>query len=421
LNALFINGLGVLVSMMLASFFSAAEAACSSLNLHKLKEWAQQPKKFYSLTTLFEQPQKLVAGLFIGHHLFTATSIVLAFLFILDSLSYVSTFPQSIDVIIATLITSLFVVFFSEMLPRSFALKNPEKTARICAVPIKASLYLLTPFIWVFNAISFSLSKVSGSPYLDHQRFLTANEIKNIVNISEKEGGIETVEKEMIHSIFDFSETVVREIMTPRTDVVSIPITLKAAEAIAVIQKHGHSRIPVYEDDIDNMIGVLYAKDLLNPTFAEPHIKEVLRPAVFIPETQNSMTLLHDMKKNKFHLAIVVDEYGGISGVVTLEDIIEEIIGDVQDEYDNEKNPDITEIKPGHYLVDAGMNIDDVAEHLNCVFPADEDFDTIGGFVLSLLGKFPEKGEEVQFENLSFKVKDITKRRIISLEIQQSS
>ncbi len=401
--------------MIFASFFSSAEAACSALSSHKLKEWGQDPKRFHKLLQLFKHPEKLVAGLFVGHHLFTSSSIVLGLLVALEVLQYASIIPFEAGLILATLVISLTVVFFTEMLPRSLALKNPEKYVQLFSRPISFCLNLLTPFIWVFNVISFSLSKVSGSAYLDHQRFLTADEIKNIVNISEKEGGIEKVEKEMIHSIFDFSETVVREIMTPRTDMVAIPVNMTPTDAIAVIQKHGHSRIPVYETEVDNICGILYAKDLLGPNTTV--IKEVMRTAIFIPETQNSMTLLHDMKKNKFHLAIVVDEYGGIAGVVTLEDIIEEIIGDVQDEYDSDENPEITELSSGHFLVDAGMNIDDLAEHLNYTFPADEDFDTIGGFVLSLLGKFPEKGESITYKDLTFKVKDITKRRIISLEI----
>ncbi len=403
--------------LIFSAFFSCAEAACTGLSRLKISNLAKKNSRFVLLIRLLSKPQKLLVGLFIGQHLFSSGAIVCAAYLTFSTLPQYGVDNTWFAMLGLTLVVSLLLVLTSDMLPRTLAATRPEKLAVILSKPIQLSLFLLTPFIVIFEWIMQVVSHISGHVYLDPNRLITADEIKNLITMGEKEGVIESVEKEMIHSIFQISETVVREIMTPRTDIISLVLDTTVEQAIQVIKTHGHSRIPVFEDKVDNMIGVIYAKDLLTVSEREAGIKAFLREPVFVPETQNIVDLLHHMKKSKFHLALVVDEYGGISGLVTLEDIIEEIIGEVQDEYDQDEKPEFEQLSPTHFLADAGMNVDDLSQRIGIDFPQEEDFDTIGGFVLSLMGKFPTRGEEVSFQNLKFKVRDVSKRRILSVEI----
>lgn len=405
------------ISLFLSAFFSLAEAACTGLNRGRLRQFADRNPKFQLLVNLLNRPQKLVVGFFVGQQLFACAAIVSATVIALDFLPLFGISNVALIMFLTTLVVSLWMVLFSDMFPRSVAFKRQEKMALFLARPIQFSMWVLTPFILIFEWIMQHVASISGHVYLDSTKLITADEIKNLVNMGEKEGVFEAVEKEMIHSIFEFSTTIVREVMTPRTDVISLSADITVQNAVKIIKEHGHSRIPVFEDQQDNIVGVIYAKDFLSTPTPEASIRSFVREPFFVPETQNILDLLHQMKKSKSHIAIVVDEYGGISGIVTLEDIIEEIIGEVQDEYDLDEKPEFQELSPGKYLVDAGMNIDDLASELQVEFEKDEDFDTIGGFVLSLLGKFPHRGEVVHYMNLSFKVKEISKRRILSLEI----
>ncbi len=403
--------------LLLSAFFSCAEAACTALNRSKLKGLIHRQSQFKPLIHLLSNPHRLLAGLFVGYHLFSAGAVVTAVFIAQAMLPELGEFSPVMIMISVTLVISLWMVVASDMIPRALAARYPEPLALLLSTPIRISLVLLTPFVIIFDVLVSYINKISGYSYLDSNQLITAEEIKNIISVGEKEGIIESVEKEMIHSIFEFSNTVIREIMTPRNDIVSIVQSASIQETIQLIKEHGHSRIPAYEGKTDNVTGIIFAKDLLEVSDKTQPISAFLREPMFVPETQNIVDLLHQMRKNKFHLAIVVDEYGGITGVVSMEDIIEEIIGEIQDEYDHEEENTCVEISPGVFSVDAGLNIEDVAEKLQVVFPKDEAFDTIGGFVLSLLEKFPHRGEVIIYKNIQFKVKEIHKHRILRVEI----
>ena len=255
----------------------------------------------------------------------------------------------------------------------------------------------------------------------DQRRILSEDEIKAIVNQAQKDGILEKEEKEMIDSIFHFSKTVVREIMTPRTDTFCIGTHASLQEAIDLMVQRGHSRIPVYEDKIDNIVGIVYAKDLLqlSDKDASKEVNTNMRDATFIPETQNIEDLLNEMRNGRIHLAVVVDEYGGMAGVVTLEDILEEIVGEIRDEYDHREQPNLRQLTPNSFVVDASMNIEDLGDKLSCKFPISDDYDTIGGFVLTQLGHVPSRGEQFPFESYDIVVRDVAKRRIRQLEFRK--
>jgi putative hemolysin len=412
-----LTAIAFVFSLILSAFFSCAEAACSGLSRPKVRQLTQRHRQFSLLLDIMANPQRLAVGLFVGQRLFGGAAVVTAT--VLAQQLFISLVPNYLWAIMLSVIfvISLWMVLISDMLPKVLASRHPERLALVLGRFILFSIWILWPFIAVFEWIMRHVTHFSGYVFLDSSKFITAEEIKYLVHVGEQEGIIESVEKEMIHSIFDFSQTIVREIMTPRTDVVAVKLDISVAEAIATVKENGHSRIPVYEDKIDNIIGILYAKDLLDMTDLKAGINTILRDPMFVPETQNIVDLLHQMKRNKFHMAIVVDEYGGISGLVTMEDIIEEIIGEIQDEYDRDQVPEFTQVSEGHYIVDAGMNIDDLAERAGIVLPKDQDFDTIGGFVLSEMGKFPAKGDEVEYKGYTLTVLDVRKRRILSVSI----
>ncbi len=412
-----LTAIAFVLSLVFSAFFSCAEAACSGLSRPKVRQFTQGHRQFSLLLDIMANPQRLAVGLFVGQRLFGGAAIVTATVLAQQALYFL--LPAYLWVIMmgVILIVSLWMVLISDMFPKLLAARHPERLALVLGRSIIFSIWLLSPFIWVFEWIMGHVTHFSGYVFLDSSKFITADEIKYLVNVGEQEGIIESVEKEMIHSIFDFSQTIVREVMTPRTDVVAVKSDITMADAKAIVIENGHSRIPVYEDKMDNIVGVLYAKDLLKMTDVDAPVNGILRDPVFIPESQNIVDLLHHMKRDKFHLAIVVDEYGGISGLVTMEDIIEEIIGEIQDEYDRDEVPEFTQVSEGHYIVDAGMNIDDLAERSGIVFPKDQDFDTIGGFVLSVMGKFPAKGDEVMYSGYILNVLDVRKRRILSVSI----
>jgi CBS domain containing-hemolysin-like protein len=248
---------------------------------------------------------------------------------------------------------------------------------------------------------------------------VTEEEIMTLVDVGEEEGAIEQEEKEMIYSIFRLDETLAREIMLPRIDIVALDINTPLDEAIEVITKAGHSRIPVYEDSLDHIKGLLYAKDLLTVRDEEKstvELKTLLRPASFVPETKGVLDLLRELQSTKVHLTVVIDEYGGTAGLVTIEDIVEEIVGEIMDEYDLAEEAPYELLGDGEYLFDARVGLDNFNHIVDAQLP-DELADTLGGFIYGQLGKVPTTGETVETEQLRLKVTEIVDQRIRKVQV----
>jgi CBS domain containing-hemolysin-like protein len=243
--------------------------------------------------------------------------------------------------------------------------------------------------------------------------FVSEEEIRSMAQVGSEEGSIEEGEKELIHSIFEFGDTIVREVMVPRPDIVPIEDDKSLRDVQALVLEHGYSRVPVYHEDLDNILGIIYAKDVLKALHQGKHdvpLNEVVRETHFIHETKKVAELLREMQREKFHIAIVTDEYGSVSGLVTLEDLLEELVGEIADEYDQEE-PEIAEVEPGVYRVSGKASIDDVNELLEIELP-DEEWDTVGGLMLGLMGQIPDEGEEVSFQHLKFTAEKVNGRRI---------
>jgi putative hemolysin len=289
---------------------------------------------------------------------------------------------------------TLVIVSAGELLPEAWALRDPETAAIWAAPPVAALEWLLG---WPVRGLLWLSDKLSVPLAGQRVPFVTQEEIKTLVDAGEEGGVIEEGEKEMIYSVFDFGETVAREIMVPRIDVLALEVETSVPATIETIISAGHSRIPVYEENIDNIIGLVYGKDLLkvgrdcDPSTA---LRSLLRPAYFIPETKKVADLLAELQQQRIHMAIVVDEYGGMAGLVTLEDIMEEIVGEIRDEYDVNEELLFEQAGEGEYLFDARINFDEVVDLLH-LGPVETDIDTLGGFIYAQLGRVPVPGEKV--------------------------
>jgi putative hemolysin len=248
--------------------------------------------------------------------------------------------------------------------------------------------------------------------------FVSELEIRSMAEVGSEEGSIEEEEKELIHSIFEFGDTIVREVMVPRPDIIAVEDDKTLRDVQALVLTHGYSRIPVYHEDLDNVTGIVFAKDVLKALHqgkVDMPLRDIARPAHFVPESKKVADLLREMQKEKFHVALVTDEYGSVTGIVSLEDLLEELVGEITDEYDLEE-PEMVEVADGVYRVSGKTPIDDVNELLGTELP-DGEWDTLGGFVLDLFGKIPESGEEVSFQGLTFKVEEVRGRRIATVLI----
>lgn len=251
---------------------------------------------------------------------------------------------------------------------------------------------------------------------LRHGPFVTEEEIRTMAEVGHEEGAIDAQERELIHAAFTFGDTVVREVMVPRPDVVAIDVRRPLGEAVARVLEHGHSRMPVYREQLDHVEGVLYVKDVLRPLSEGRHdasLAELVRPAHFVPESKRVAELLKDMQRHTFHMAIVTDEFGTVSGVATLEDLLEELVGEITDEWDREE-PELVALGDGVYRAAGSMPIRDLAEALGVPLPS-EDWDTVGGLMLGLLGAIPREGQEVRCERAVFRAEKVQRRRVLSV------
>jgi CBS domain containing-hemolysin-like protein len=251
--------------------------------------------------------------------------------------------------------------------------------------------------------------------------FVTEEEIRSMAEVGSEEGAIEEEEKDLIHSIFEFGDTVVREVMTPRPDVISIEVSEPLDQVLDMVVRHGYSRIPVYRQTQDDIVGIVYAKDVLREMHAlgdrARPLAELIRKPRFVPESKKVSDLLRDMQREKFHVAIVVDEYGGFAGLVTLEDLLEEIVGEIVDEYDREE-PQVEPAGDGRYRVNARLPVDELNELLDTELP-DEEWDTVGGLMMGILGRLPAQGEQVEFQELRFTAERVQGRRISKVLIER--
>lgn len=326
----------------------------------------------------------------------------------------------SISTAIAFLLITVMHIVFGELAPKSVAIQRPVATTLFIAIPLQAFYLIFRPFIWVLNGFAnvilklFGISNVGG-----HESVHSTEELHYLLDQGKESGALDTNEHELIKNVFDFNERVVKNIMVPRTKISGIELQTAPADVISKIIGEGYSRLPVYDEIIDKIIGIIHAKDIL-PLLADQKdwaLKDIIRKPYFVPETKKINDLLSELQQKRIQIAIVIDEFGGTAGMVTLEDIVEEIVGEIQDEYDEEK-PTVEKISETEFIINAYATVYDVNEHLPHDLPEDEDFDTVGGLVSHAFGKIPEVGDSEECYGYLFTILKKTEQNIETIKLE---
>lgn len=415
--------ISVFFLLLCSGFFSGSEVAFFSLDKKKVeKHFKNNPYLHRHLNTIISFPRRLLVTILIGN---TLVNVAISIIAVTLAFDIASAFNYNINIIISVqiVLTTILVLIFGELLPKMIATKSTIVFAKYAALPIyvvSSMLYPVSEFITEIIKISVSKIKFDKS-----KSALSTEELSDLASLSTERGTIDEDEKEIINSIVEFRETTVSEIMTPRVDIVAIAENKNVDDVIIIISESGHSRIPVYSNNIDSIIGVIFAKDLLKfinngQSRRETKIASLIKKVLFVPESKKIGDLLKEFQSRKIHLAIVVDEYGGTSGLITLEDIIEEVVGDIWDEYDKaEKN--IHDLDENKYLVSGNILLEDLASELNINFidENEPDIDTLAGFVLKISGEIPKEGDSFLYNKYKLTVRQLDKKRIRKVLIEK--
>ncbi|WP_455542276.1 HlyC/CorC family transporter [Intestinibacter sp.] len=405
--------IGLLVVLLIGSaFFSASETALMSLSKIRIRYMEDEGVKGAKLvSSLIEKSSDLLSSILVGNNIvnIAATSV---------STSLFITIYGDRGVAIATAIMTVLVLIFGEITPKTIAANSPEKISVLVSKPISIIMKITKPIVWVFNLLTGIIFKIMGIDKDGVKPFITEEELKAMVNVSHEEGVLEIEEREIINNVFQFGDMQAKEAMIQRLDMVAVNIEDTYDEIIELFKSEKLSRLPVYQDSIDDIVGILNVKDIIFLSDEEVEnfdIKNYIREAFFTYEFKKITQLLEEMKKEKSQMAIVVDEYGGTAGLLTIEDLVEVIVGDIDDEYDEEEE-EIIKVSDNEYLVEGSTKISDVNEMLGINFES-EEFDSIGGFIIGYLKRIPEENELIEVENVKFNVESIDKNRINKIRI----
>lgn len=417
----------IVILTLVNAFFASAEMAIVSLNKNKLKLMAEEGnKKAKLLIKLIEEPTRFLSTIQVGITLSGFFSSASAATGLSKHLSQVLTnlnvpYSEQIALVSITIVLSYITLVFGELFPKRIALQKSEAIAMFSVMPVYYVSKVALPFIKLLSFSTNILVKITGINRDGLEEKVSKEEIKSLVEVGQEHGVINETEKEMINSIFEFDDKVAREVMTPRTEVSLIDINQPVTQFIDKLLDEKYSRIPVYDDDIDNIIGVLYMKDFIVEArvsgFENVDIKSILHQPYFVHEGKNIDKLFKELQSSKNHMAILIDEYGGFSGIVTIEDLIEEVMGNIEDEYDDDE-PEITQIDTNTYLVNGLLSLDELNDHLHLDLES-ENYDTVGGFIINALGHIPKKDEQktIEYGNVIFKIEEVKEKRIEKVRI----
>lgn len=408
----------LIVLILFSGFFSASETALTSFKTSDLEDIEKENKKTAGLLKCWlKNPNEILTGMLLGNNIVNilASSIATAL-----TINFIGNSSKSL--LITTVIMTVLILIFGEITPKIMAKNNSKKFSKLAIRPIYYFGLLMKPIVKLLMWASMITGRIFGVEVKNTNMMLTEEDLISFVNVGKAEGIIEEEEQEMIHSIVGLGEINAKEIMTPRTSMFAVEGTKTLDDIWEHMIEVGFSRIPVYEGTIDNIIGVLYIKDVLS--YLKGHstniqVKELVREAYYVPETKSIIEILKEFKSKKVHIALVLDEYGGIGGIVTIEDLLEEIVGEIRDEFDNEEEETIKELEENQYEIDAMLDIETINKALDILLPLSEDYESLGGLMMSELGKIPEIGDVVRFQNMKLVVTKIDKKRVSKVEIQR--
>jgi len=421
LGSMWVVGILLAICVGLSAFFSGSEIALSSLDKLTLKRLIKEKgKKGRQIESLLMKPSRWLITILIGNNFVNIAAASLATLLVQQIIKGT---PGKV-VGIATGVMTFIILVFGEIIPKRYCQQHAEDISLKISGSILLLSIILSPVVRVLTFFTQTILKLAGTKEIKGNHLITEKEIHALIDLGQEEGALEEQEEELVHSALEFDETQAKEIMVPRTNMVCINEEANLLELADLIKKAGYSRIPVYQRNIDNITGIAYAKDLLNfinKLNKETKVKEIMHPPIFVPYTTNLGRLFRRLQKEKTHLAIVVDEYGGVAGMLTIEDLLEEIVGEIEDEYDRTEE-NIIILKDGSALIKAETDIDEINEKLGTHLPEKTDaFESIGGFIFNVLGRIPGKGETIEYENLKIVVLEVDKRHIKKVKIWQKS
>ncbi len=397
--------------LALSAFFSSSETAMVTVNKIRVRNLADAGlSSAVVLSKILDNQPKMLSAILIGNNIVNLSASSL--MTVIVTKAFGDRFVG-----IATGVLTLLVLLFGEITPKTTATLYAETIALRFAKPIYALMQVLTPVIFIVNKMSLAVLMVLHIDPNKKQDAITEDELRTIVEVSHEEGVIESDEKKMIYNVFDFGDSVAKDIMVPRIDMTFVDVGATYEEVISVFREEKYTRYPVFEETTDNVIGIINIKDLL---LAEPGqnfcLRNYLREPLYTYEFKKTTELMVELRKTQNNIAIVLDEYGATAGLITLEDMLEEIVGEIRDEYDEDEEDLVRRVAPGEYLVEASTKLDDLNDQLGLELES-EDYDSIGGFVIGLLDHLPEAGEEVTYQNLRFVVEKMDRNRIDEIHL----
>lgn len=397
--------------VLMSAFFSSSETALINMSKIRLKYLVKEKvKNADKLEKLYEDSNKLIGAILIGNNIVNVATSSIA------TIITTSRFSNA-GLGISVGLTTLVILIFGEITPKNLALKNSESISLFVAPIILFLVRIFTPILFILNNISNLLSALLGQRNDDKKPTITQDELKTIVDVSTQEGVLETDETEMIQNIFEFKDLTVDDIMIQRRDIVAISADMSYDEIIDVFKNRQLSRLPIYEDTIDDIIGVLYAKDLFftEQSKEDFDIKTVMREPVFVNEFVKISDFFKKMQQVKTHIAIVLDEYGGVAGIVTMEDLVESIVGDIYDEYD-QQDEEVRKLKENIYVINGNSKLTEIQELLK-VELVSKDYESLGGYLMDKMGKIPTQGDIYEDENFKFVISSMDKNRINKVKV----
>jgi magnesium and cobalt exporter, CNNM family len=403
----------LVVLVLLAAFFAASEAAL--VGVSRLRARAMQERgvrRAGAVVKLVEDRNRFLTSILIGN------TIVLL---IADSLATYVFIDAGIPdgAIISTIVMTFVLLLFGEIIPKTVAVSDTDRWALRLAPTMRRAALVLTPLVYLFQFLTDLILRPLGIKH--RHAFVTEEDIRAIVNVGAEQNVLEEQEREMIHSVIEFGDTIVREVMTPRPNIVAVSVDESPRRALDIVIAEGYSKLPVYKESKDEIVGMVHDRELLialaNASLSSTPLRALMRPVVHVPENKKIAELLREMQRDKFTMAIVVDEYGGTAGLVTMEDLLEEIVGEIRDEHDEEEEEPVRLVSDQEAVVDSGVNIEDVNAKLGTHLPH-EEFETIGGYTVGLFGRLPTEGEEIEAdEHTRLKVDRMRGRRIMAVRV----
>lgn len=427
-NLLWLDILLITIFILLNGLFAAAEIAVVTARKSKIKQLMEEGDKSAEILHRFkENPDRFLATIQIAITLVGVLASAIGGAVAIQVIKPViegipikpiATSSDAISIGIVAVVITYFSLVFGELIPKSIALTHPETVGLRIAKPIEGFARIATVFVRLLTFSTNILLRPFGRKTFTERAYVTEEEVKMLIREGGEQGVFEPTEQELIHSVFEFTDMSAKEVMVPSTQMVTISLGMSVEEIKSIIAEEQFSRYPVIGRDLNDIRGILYAKDFLNALSAgEVDIRKLLKPPIFIPETIKISKLLREMQKRRIHMALVIDEYGGVSGLVTLEDLLEEIVGEIRDEYDIESP--VIQLADGTLLIDASISIRDLKEDYEIDIPESTDYETLSGFLLTTLQKIPRIGDVVEIDRKRIIISEMVGQRIAKIKLEK--